>query len=147
MVEPVSLAAAAVALLASYLQRAAGRIIDRTADAIGDSAVPVVERLYETVKARLKPGTYAGNQLLGVEENPTSPGRQQALQIALAEAMEANAAFAAEIEHLVTAVQAAGGTQVVVTDAGAVAGRDIHQRGQYVAARDMTIGSKETDRD
>jgi hypothetical protein len=42
MIEPVSLAAAAVGLLAPYLGRLAERVAEQTADAIADSALPAV---------------------------------------------------------------------------------------------------------
>jgi hypothetical protein len=122
-VEPFSLAAAAVA----------------------DAAVPAVKRLYQALKDRLRPGTYAGSQLEGVEQRPDSESRQQALRSALAEELEADPAFAAEVERLVGEAQAAGGVQLTVSDAGVVAGRDVHQRGQYVAGRDLSIGNTDQD--
>ena len=70
-----------------------------------ESALPAVKRVYEAVKARLRPGSYAGNQLQGVEEKPESQGRQQALQGALAEVLEEDQGFAAELERLVRSFQ------------------------------------------
>lgn len=140
MVEPAGLAATAVALLTPYLQRLAGRVVEHAADAIADEALPAVQRLYDTLRVRLRPGTYAANQLQGVEESPDSDGRQQALRAALVEELEDDPAFAAEIERLVNDTQEAGGVQIRVTDTGIVAGRDVNQRGRYVAGRDMTVG-------
>jgi hypothetical protein len=140
MVEPISLAVAAISLLAPYLERFAGRVAEQTADATADLALPAVRRLYEAVKAKLRPGTYAGAQLQGVVERPDSEGRQQALRTALVEEMESDPAFAAELERLVAEAQAAVGAQVTATNAGVVAGRDVTQRGNFVAGRDMSIG-------
>lgn len=140
MVEPFSIAAAAVALLAPYLERLAKQVAEQATDAVGEAAVPAVKRLYQAVRARLRPGTYAGNQLQGLEERPESEGRQQALRTALVEELESDPAFAAELERLVSDAKAAVGTQITATDTGVVAGRDSSIRGQYVAARDMTIG-------
>jgi hypothetical protein len=140
VVEPFSLATAAVALLTPLLQRAGGRVAEQAADALTDAALPAVKRLYQAVKERLRPGTYAGSQLEGVEQRPDSESRQQALRSALAEELEADPAFAAEVERLVGEAHAAGGVQLTVSDAGVVAGRDVHQRGQYVAGRDLNIG-------
>lgn len=142
MIEPVSLAAAAVSLLAPFLQRLGGRVAEDASDALADAALPVVKRLYQTVKARLLPGSYAGNQLEGVEKRPDSEGRQQALRTALAEELAADPELAAQVERLVSEAQAAG-VQVIASDAGVVAGRDVHQRGQYVAGRDLHIGDAE----
>jgi hypothetical protein len=140
-VEPFSLAAAAVALLTPLLQRAVGRFAEQGADALADAAVPTVKRLYQALKDRLRPGTYAGSQLEGVEQRPDSESRQQALRSALAEELEADPTFAAEVNRLVGEAQAAGGVQLTVSDVGVVAGRDVHQRGQYVAGRDLNIGN------
>jgi len=145
VVEPVSLAAAAVSLLAPFLQRLGGQVAEQASDALADAAVPVVKRLYQTVKAKLLPGSYAGNQLEGVEERPDSEGRQQALRTALAEELAADPEFSVQVARLVSEAQAAG-VQVVANDAGAVAGRDVHQHGQYVAGRDLLIGDAERDR-
>jgi murein L,D-transpeptidase YcbB/YkuD len=139
MVEPVSLAASAVALLVPYLERVAGRVAEQATDALADAAIPALKRLYEAVKARLRPGTYAGNQLQGVEERPDSEGRQQALRSALAEEVESDPAFAAELDRLVSQAQTATGVRVTATDVGVIAGRDAHLRGGYVAGRDMDL--------
>ena len=140
MVEPVSIATAAVALLAPYLGRLVDRVAQQTTDAIADSALPAVKRLYAAMKAKLRPGTYAGSQLQGLEERPESEGRQQALRTALVEEMSGDPSFAAELERLVQEAWEAGGVQISGTDTGAIAGRDVIQRGQYVAGRDMEIG-------
>ncbi len=145
MIEPISLAAATVSLLVPLLQRLGGRVADRASDALADAAVPAVKRLYQTLKERLRPGSYAGNQLQGVEERPDSEGRQQALRTALAEELAADQELAAQVERLVDEARAAG-AHINARDAGVVAGRDVHQHGQYVAGRDLQIGGAEPDR-
>jgi hypothetical protein len=140
MVEPFSLAAAAVTLLAPYLERLAGRVAEQATDTIADAALPTVKRLYQTVKAKLRPGSYAGNQLQGLEERPESEGRRQAMRTALAEELESDPTFAAELERLISEAQAAGGIRITATDVGVVSGKDAHLRGNYVAGRDMTVG-------
>ena len=141
MVEPVSLAASAVALLVPYLQQAAGRVAEQATDAAVDVALPALKRLYEVVKAKLRPGTYGGNQLRGMEERPDSEGRQQALRTALVEELESDPSFAAELVHVVREAQEATGVRVSAVDAGVVAGRDARLRGRFVAGRDMNLGA------
>jgi hypothetical protein len=142
--DPVTLAAAAVGLLGPFLRSIGDKTAEKTAEEVSQTlserAVPAVKRLFKALKEKLRPGSYAGNQLEGVEEKPDSDTRRQALTDALAEELEADPAFAAEVEGLVNEAEAAGGVQVTATDAGVVAGGDVHQSGTYVAGRDMTIG-------
>lgn len=146
MVEPVSLATAVVSLLAPFLRQLGGQVAEKASAELTDAALPAIKRLYHTLKERLRPGSYARSQLQGVEERPDSEGRQQALRSALAEELESDPAFAAEVERLVSEAQAASGVQITANDTGVVAGRDVHQRGQYVAGRDLHIGDADRDR-
>ncbi|RRR77627.1 hypothetical protein [Streptomyces sp. RP5T] len=139
--DPAALAATAVAVLLPYLHQLAGRVTERTADALSDSGLPKVQQLYQALKERLRPGSYAGNVLEGAEERPDSEGRQQALGAALAEELERDPDFAADVERLIAQAQEPGGATFSVTDSGAVAGRDVVQRGRNVAGRDLTIGT------
>lgn len=142
--DPVSLAAAAVGLLAPFLQRIGEKTAEEVSQTLSEEAVPALKRLFNGLKNRLRPGSYAGNQLEGVEERPDSAPRQEALRDALVEEFEADPAFAAEVESLVKEAEAAGGVRVITaTDAGVVAGGDVHQQGRYVAGRDMTIGDQD----
>jgi hypothetical protein len=143
--DPVSLAGAAVALLVPYLLRLGGKTIDKASEQLAEAALPALGRLYQAMKRRLVPGTYAGSQLAGVEEHPEREGRQQALVSTLAETLEEDAGFAAELAQLVTDAQAAVGVQVKFGHVeGPVAiGGDVHQHGHYVAGHDLTIGAKE----
>jgi hypothetical protein len=64
--DPFSLAAAAVALLAPYLQQASGVLAERAGQAMADAALPKVKALYERIRAKLRPGgrwgTYHGHR-------------------------------------------------------------------------------------
>jgi hypothetical protein len=145
--EPLSLAAAAVGLLAPYLQQTAGVLADRAGQAIADAALPKVKALYERVRAKLTPGSYQGALLDGVQEAPEDPGRQEILKAELAKVIRQDPEFAAELERLVTEAQAAGGVRITATDAGVVAGRDVHQQaGGDVVGRDK-IGGDQVGRD
>jgi hypothetical protein len=139
--DPITLAGAAVSLLAPYLSQSAGKVIDKAGDQLAEGALPAVKRVYDAVKARLRPGSYAGNQLQGVEEKPDSQGRQQALQSALAEVLEEDQGFAAQLEQLVTQARQAAGwhAQVGTVEGTAAFGGDVHQRAEYLAGRDMTV--------
>ena len=97
------------------------------------------------MKRRLVPGTYAGSQLAGVEEHPERTGRQQALASALAEALEEDAGFVAELAELVTEAQAAVRVQVRfgLVEGPVAIGGDVHQHGHNVAGHDLTIGPEE----
>jgi hypothetical protein len=143
--DPITLAGAAVSLLAPYLSQLAGKVIDRAGDQLAEAALPAVKRVYEEVKARLQPTSYAGNQLQGVEEKPDSPGRQQALQGALVEVLEEDKRFAAKLERLVTEAQEVAGwhAEVGTVEGTAAFGGNVNQRAEYLAGRDMTINPSE----
>jgi hypothetical protein len=142
--DPITLAGAAVSLLAPYLEQLAGKVIDKAGDQLAEGALPAVKRVYEAVKTRLRPGSYAGNQLQGVEEKPGSEGRRQALQSALAEILEEDKEFAAELERLVTQARHAAGwhAEVGKVEGTAAFGGDVNQEAEYLAGRDMLSGVK-----
>jgi hypothetical protein len=145
--EPLSLAAAAVGLLAPYLKQAAGVLADRAGQAIADAALPKVKALYELIRAKLAPGSYQGALLDGVQEAPEDPGRQEILKAELAKLISHDPEFAADLERLVAEAQTAGGVQITATDAGVVAGRDVYQwAGGDVVGRDK-IGGDQVGRD
>jgi hypothetical protein len=143
--DPITLAGAAVSLLAPYLGQLTGKVIDKASDQLAEGALPAVKRVHEVLKARLRPGSYAGNQLQGVEEKPGSEGRQRGLQSALAEVLEEDKEFAAELERLVTQAREAAGwhAEVGIVEGTAAFGGDVHQQADYLAGRDMTINSGE----
>jgi hypothetical protein len=139
--DPVSLAAVAIGLLVPYLQRIAGKLGDRSGDAIADAAAPILKSLHQLVRTKLPPGSSQGALLDGVLEQPDDANRHQSLETALAGAAAQDEAFKADLERLVAAARAAGAVQITATDAGVVAAGDVKVRGTYVSGRDMTIGS------
>lgn len=138
--EPLSLAAAVVALLVPFFNQAAGKVAERAGEAIADSALPTVRALYERLRTKLGAGTYEGALLDGVQDQPDDPDRQQSLKVSLAKLIAQDASLQADLERLVAEADV-GGIGITATDAGAVAGRDVLQKGHYVAGRDMTIGT------
>jgi hypothetical protein len=140
-VDPLSLAAAAVGLLIPFFKPATDKVAERAGETIADAAIPRVKALFERVRARLAAaGGYQGALLEGVRQEPDDPGRQEVLKAELAKIIVQDQQFASELARLVSEIEQAVGVQVTATDAGVVAGRDVHQHGQYVAGRDMTIG-------
>jgi hypothetical protein len=138
--DPVSLAATAVALLGPYLAQAAGGFATRSGEAIAEGAVPKVKALYERLRAKLVSGSYPRALLEGVEAEPDNPDRQEILKAELAKLLAQDERFASELERLVKEAEQAGGVRITATDVGVVAGRDASLRGRYVAGRDMRVG-------
>lgn len=124
--EPVTLAAAAVALLGPYL----GKLGENAGDATSGAA----RRLYEALKARFRDDAYAEPILEGAVQRPDSKARLAALEGVIAEVAEEDPAFAAEIGGHVGSVQS-------VVDSGAVAGRDLAINARYAAGRDLHINT------
>jgi hypothetical protein len=142
-VDPLSLAAAAIALLVPYFQQAAGAAAERTGEVLAESALPKVKALYEKLRTRLPRGGYRGALLDGVREEPDDTGRQEILTTELAKVLSEDHEFAAELAKLVDDAQAAAGTRIKASDAGVVAGRDVRQlAGGDVVGRDKVGGDK-----
>jgi hypothetical protein len=141
--DPLGLAAAAVALLVPYFQRAAGAAAERTGEVLADSALAKVKALYEKLRARLPSGGYRGALLDGVREEPDDRGRQQILSAELAKVLSEDREFAAVLARLVDDAQAATGVRIKAGQAGLAAGRDVRQRaGGDVVGRDKIGGDK-----
>ena len=130
-------------LLAPFFSQAAGKLAERSGEFVAEAALPKVKELYNRVRARLVPGSYQGALLDGVRAEPNDAGRQEILKAELAKLIAQDEDFAAEVQRLVDEAEKAGGVQLTASDVGVVAGRDVHQRGQYVAGRDMTVIGKE----
>lgn len=146
IVDPLTLATAAIGLLVPYFKQAADKIAERVGESITDAALPKIKALYQRIRARLARDSYQGTLLDGVEAEPDNPGRQEILKTELAKILSEDRQFAAELEHLVEEAQEASGLRISATDAGVVAGRDAILRGRYVAGRDMKIGGTTDDR-
>ena len=138
--DPITLAAATVGVLAPYLGQIAGGGLARIGEVVTDGAGHRVAELYRAVRDRVTGSTYEEAVLDGAEAQPENEGRVSALQNVLAELIESDADFAASLESLVQQAQEAGARRLQVTDSGAVAGGDVNQAGTYVAGRDMHIG-------
>jgi hypothetical protein len=141
---PEALAGAAVGLLVPYLERLGGKAAGDLSDHLAAAAVPTVRRLYLVLRGRLSKGTYAGNQLVGLEGHPERQGRQEALASVLAETLEEDATFAAKVERLVNEANAARGVNASIrnVEGPAAIGGDVHQKGIYVAGHDLHLGAK-----
>jgi hypothetical protein len=138
--EPVTLAATAVRLLLPLFGRAAGKGADRLGESVADAGTSAARSLYERIKAKLTSGSYGSALLDGVEERPEDPHRQQNLAAELATALADDPGFAADLRRLVTEAAQGPDAEITATGTGAVAGRDVHQTGRYVAGRDLAIG-------
>jgi hypothetical protein len=144
-VDPVSLAAAAVSLLAAFFKQTTGKLTERASEAIAESAVGKAKALHERVLAKLAPGSYQRAILDGVQAEPDDPDRQVVLKAELTKILARDRPFASELAQLVAQVEQAGGIRTTATDTGVVAGRDANLSGQYVAGRDMQVGTTTED--
>jgi len=128
MVEPVSLAALAVGLLAPYLTKTAEGFATRTGAALADKAADKVGALYQVLRKQFNDDPYAEQTLDRVEEKPDSEERRAALQGVLAEKIESDPDLAETVNRLVKEAEAARAesiTQTVYGDRNVFAGRDI----------------------
>jgi hypothetical protein len=140
--DPQSLAAAAVGLLASFFGQAGGALAERSGELVAESGLTRLKALYEWVRSKLIPGSYQGALLDGVQAEPDNADRQEILKAELARLIDQDQEFAAGLERLVAEVERAGGVRLTAVDTGVVAGRDVLQHGHYVAGRDMTVIGK-----
>jgi hypothetical protein len=123
------------------LAHLSGSVTERV---VSDAALPAVGHLFQAVKRRLAPGSYAANQLAGLEEHPERRGRQKAFASALEEMFEQNPGFAEEFQRLVAEVRAAGiKTKLDHVEGPVAIGGDVHQQGHNVAGHDLVIRPEE----
>ena len=139
MVDPAALAPAAVSLLVPFLSQVGNRMGARAGDELGDVLLDKLGRLYRMIKARLAGDPYSQAILNGIEDDPTSSARQRALEAVVEDASSTDQQFAIQLEALIAEIDDAGGVSIRVSDSGAVAGRDLRQRGHYVAGRDLHL--------
>ncbi len=107
MVEPVTLTATAVALLAPYLAKGA----EAAAGKLGEQAAAGVGKLVALVRGRLS-GAAAAEALTELAAAPEDADAQGAVRLQLKKAIAADPAFAEELRQLVETVKAAGGDKV-----------------------------------
>ena len=138
----MELAAAAVALLVPYLGQIGGHLAGRVATDLTEAVMGRLDRLYERVQARLA-GDAGQRALDRLRERPDDQLRQASLQDVLAEALEDDPRFAAELTTMIRDIRslAPNLTQVNIQSSGAVAtgGGDVRMTGDTVAGRDITI--------
>jgi hypothetical protein len=109
MVEPISLAATAVVLLAPYLVKAGEAFAERAGEALADKT----GELYLALKSKFTNDSYAEQTLLRLEESPDSKGRQTALEHLLTEKMEEDSAFADQVRRLIKEAKAADTRNII----------------------------------
>lgn len=135
-------AAAAVALLVPYLGQLGGHLAGRVATELTEAVMVRLDHLYDRIKARFAGDRAAGRALQRLEERPQDQLRQASLQDVLAEALEADPRFAAELAAMVAEIRTMAPTltQVSISQSGATAlGGDVRMSGETVAGRDITI--------
>lgn len=109
MPEPITLAAAAVALLAPYLVKTGEAFASKAGEALAEKAAA----LYQTIKSRFTEDTYANETLLRLQEAPDSKARQTGLENVLAEKIEEDPAFGEIVRHLIQQAKAADTQNVI----------------------------------
>jgi hypothetical protein len=134
-------AAAAIALLVPYLGQLGGHLTGRVATELTEAVMARLDRLYDRIKARFAGDRAAGRALQRLEERPEDQLRQASLQDVLAEALEADPRFAAELVAMVAEIRAMAPTltQISISQSGATALGDVRMSGETVAGRDITI--------
>jgi hypothetical protein len=109
MVEPISVAATAIAFLAPYLVKAGESLAEKAGEAVAEK----VGALYHAIKGKFAGDSYAEQTLLRLEESPGIEGRQSALETLLNEKMEEDPTFAKRVRQLVDEAKAADTNNVI----------------------------------
>lgn len=109
MVEPISVAAMAIAFLTPYLVKAGESFAEKAGEAVAEK----VGALYRTIKGKFAGDSYAEQTLLRLEESPDAKGRQSALENLLNEKMEEDTTFAERVRLLVDEAKAADTNNVI----------------------------------
>ncbi len=139
-------AAAAVALLVPYLGHIGGHLVGRVATELTEAVMARLDRLYDRVKAKFVGDRTGQRALQRLEERPDDQLRQASLQDVLAETLEGDPRFAAELTAMIRDIRALAPnlTQVNINESGATAvgGGDVRMTGDTVAGRDITIDGR-----
>jgi hypothetical protein len=136
--DPVSLAAAAMAFVTPFLGRVAGRGAERVEQDLGNALAERCENLLSAIRKRVKRDGYADGALKRLEKQPDEEERRTIVEGALAEILAHDHAFAAELEGLVERIEAAGGARInTLIGSGAIIEGDAIQR-----AHNANIGSQ-----
>jgi hypothetical protein len=99
--DPLSLAAMAVPIVAGFLLRVGKRVAGHISQDLEDDATSKLEALYEAIKQRLSGDDFAARSLQRFEEDPENERRQGVLTEVIADAAEADESFAEELDQLV----------------------------------------------
>jgi hypothetical protein len=105
--DPVTLAGAAVALVAPYLVVGGKELAKK----VGGEAGGRIVKLYDKVKAKLT-GSGAVKDVADFEQTPADQDSQAALRKELKKALEADPAFRQELEKLVGEIKEKGGDRI-----------------------------------
>jgi hypothetical protein len=134
--DPVMLASAVIAvirpLLGKFVDAATSKAADAAADATGSGAVA----LYRAIRKRMARDGYHEAILQGAEDQPDNEDRIDTLSGTLTSILKADTKFASVIADLVGQTS----QSFIVTNSGAVAGRDINITATNAAGRDLIIG-------
>lgn len=120
--DPVTIAAAATALVVKYVKKAAGEAVEELSGDVGEAVTGKAKAIYEAIKRRFQPGSYEAQTVERAEQKPADEGRQASLQQVLQETMAGDAGFADTLATLVEEARRAGGESVVITVTGSGAG-------------------------
>jgi hypothetical protein len=140
--DPLTLAASVVPLLALYLGHMGERAAQRLGEAIGTAAAAKLGRIYELVKAKVAGRPEAQTALELVERRPDDPGGRERFASQLEGLAAVDREFADELRRLVADAHREGGVALTqFVDAGAVAIHgNVIQHGTYNAGRDINLG-------
>ena len=105
MLDPIALAASAVAVLTPFLQKAG----EKTLEKLGEGAAG---KLFDLLKSKLS-GSHAGEVLADLEQAPADPDAQAALRMALRKAIEQQPELAELLQELIAQTTAGQSTAVV----------------------------------
>ena len=142
-----ALASQALPYLVTYLRHLGGRLADHAAGDLDDLVVGKLTAVYERIKAKVTGGSFPGQALERLEEEPENTHRQGAFEDALVEVMQGDPSFAAALADLLEDTrQAAGPTLTRIEESGATAIHgDITMKGTNVAGRDLRVDEQRLD--
>jgi hypothetical protein len=141
--DPATIAGLAVVALVRYVGSKAARLAGRAGRDIDKVVDDRLDRLYDTVRARIT-GDRRGEQTLhDLEADPDSSRSQGRLELALEGVIEDDPAFAARLAAMLDDLaQRPPPGGVLIRDSGPVAGGDVTIRGgRDAAGRDLKTGN------
>jgi hypothetical protein len=115
--EPLTLAATAVAFLSPYLVKAGEKAVEE----VGKKLPNAVGQMWQTIIARFKDKPAAEEAVKDVVAQPQDEDNQAALRKELRKVLEAEPTFVAELERLLATAQREAGDTIINTGSGAVA--------------------------